>query len=520
MPTTDYQLTDLTVDILEFRMFYYLKGMDLSNLSLVNRAMRNRMFPIQIFNKLAIPPDEMWPVLHLNFKGEHKMKNINEPWSAISIEDAMDIIPHLSTVNWRFQQITVNSTSFSSLYKHIPFAQHVKLHVLDDVCFEELSFALGFNFITEMHFEPVPGITEIDVHYLMCNIESMSKLDKLAIRTPIDLEIAWIISEYLPKSQITVLDLEGCKLDYEHLAIICPSLEKTNVAKLVLSRNPLYAEGIECLATVLRKTRIQELVLDSIEIGGEALLPLSSGLMNSNVRMLSLNDNNLEDDVYHIFTMLAQTRLEQFRYNSNLGPRSIETLIRNLPRSQLKRAAFGISHEYLQEFLHSTSLSSLEELELTTNGDYACSTIALNPQHFQFKKFTLTAISISPQPFSAFVSILPNTKLESLVLEGDIGDAGLAIIAQYLPKTRIRRLVANQCNFGDAGAKALASVLYSTRLLHLEMQSLNTTQEGVAAVLNSLGRSLRFLDISTARIADRDHVRQLTMRYPHMTIKY
>ncbi|KAJ3250780.1 hypothetical protein HK103_003173 [Boothiomyces macroporosus] len=514
-------LYNLTADILESKIFYYLSGPDLIQLSQVNRKMRNRMFAIQPLTFLGIHPNQLWPELSINFKDEYKIKNIPEPQNAISLEDADELLECLSRVKWRFPKIIVNSTSFPRIYRYLPFCQNITLHVLDDVCFEELSFVLQFNLITELYFEPVPGITEIDVHFLVCNFERMSKLKKLTVRSPFDLEIAWIFSEYLPKSRIEILDLDDSALDYEHLSLICPALEKSRITILSLQRNPLHTEGIEILSCSLRKTLIKELILDGVEMDSESMYTLSIGLMYTKIQKLSLNDIKLDDeDINYIFNVLPQTNIRELLFHDKFGPQSTETLIKNLRHSKIEKAVFQISPDFLEEFLHAASSSLLVDFHLVTRGDLACSIIAQNQQYFKFSRFCLSTCKITIPAFGAFVSILPQSLVETLELNADIGDAGLEILASYLPFTRITKLLVNQCGFGDSGVKCIAHCLQYSKLRHLEMSSFSTTDDGLIYLLERMSTNLRYLNVTLAKIDNRDLVRAFVLKYPHMTIKY
>ena len=80
-----------------------------------------------------------------------------------------------------------------------------------------------------------------------------------------------------------------------------------------------------------------------------------------------------------------------------------------------------------------------------------------------------------------------NYTLESLHIGGnDIGDDGIAVIAEVLNKTKISKLFASLCNIGYIGAKSLAAALLDNKSIKLLLLVGNPlTVEGARLLLQS-----------------------------------
>ena len=80
-----------------------------------------------------------------------------------------------------------------------------------------------------------------------------------------------------------------------------------------------------------------------------------------------------------------------------------------------------------------------------------------------------------------------NYTLESLHIDSnDIGDDGIAVIAEVLNKTNISKLCASNCGIGCNGAKSLAAALLDNKSIKLLVLLANRlTVEGARCLLHS-----------------------------------
>ena len=82
---------------------------------------------------------------------------------------------------------------------------------------------------------------------------------------------------------------------------------------------------------------------------------------------------------------------------------------------------------------------------------------------------------------------MANFTLESLHIGGnDIGDDGIAVIAEVLNQTKINKLFATRCGIGYSGAKSLAVALLNNKNIKLLVLEANPlTVEGAHLLLQS-----------------------------------
>lgn len=151
-------------------------------------------------------------------------------------------------------------------------------------------------------------------------INAMSKLTDLDLRWSI-CENMTSLAEVLQDTQITTLDLEGCKIEYNAAVALFPALPqtlthlylnnsnigdtgaeelaealpRTKITTLNLDNNDIGDDGVKELALVLLKTQITDLDLDSNDIGDKGAGELAKALPKTQITTLNLDNNGIED---------------------------------------------------------------------------------------------------------------------------------------------------------------------------------------------------------------------------------
>ncbi|KAJ3268670.1 hypothetical protein HDV01_002400 [Terramyces sp. JEL0728] len=517
-------LNQLPPDVLENRIFYYLSGQDLYSLSQLNEQMRDRFSPITVLEKFGLKPNHIWPRLALDFKGEFQKKfQLEEDYAIDPFELAQELLLELASIKWYFPQIYVNSTSFPLLQKYLPNAHHVCVHVIEQDSYDALGNSFLANTVHELFIGAMDTIKEDKIFDILANLGKMTKLKKITLSYELEPKIALALQKYLPGSFIEDLDLENNCMDDEFVSILCTALPDTRIKSLSLHWNMVGDEGVVALAEVLPRTLIENLELGRNQIGREGIRALAQALPLCNIKDLSLTENDMApEDMDEIFDVIHLSKLEKFFFLDNVSENGVKVLAKNLANSKLKHLTLEIPPELLAEFLKEAANSQLEELGIMgERGDEICDILGENISHVTVKVLNLGHGGITATGFEKFISKLPQSDLESLVIsDNPIADQGLKLLGTYLPQTRIKKLMLNRCRFGDEGVLALAKCLKETKLELLEMRCYETTGPAVLEVLNSLGKSMRYLDISWSNTIDRDAAARLAAQYPQMTIRY
>ncbi|KAJ3256305.1 hypothetical protein HK103_005560 [Boothiomyces macroporosus] len=456
-------------DILERRILYYLKGRDLFNLSLLNKQMYHRFIAIRLLIQLKIKPEDVWPTLVFDF--EHCDLDLSI----------------LKQLNYRFPMIKVNSLLFPEIAQYLPPYKELKVNVLDQVCFKELSQLFKSDLVTQLHIPLLPGLNETDLYYIICNMEYMTRLKKLVYQSQFDSEIAMILQEFVSKSQINEIILSKTFLDHEQLHLLT-CLQ--NIEKIDLSYNPIFNEGIDSLSFILQG-RVKSLILDGIEIGGSDISIFAQALKHSKLQKLSMMEIDLQEHVVEIFNVLPYTNIQEFHYGYPTKA-AIITLVENIDKTRLKSLSLPINIEYLEKLLEKQKLDSLT---IATDGNKACEIISNQIKYFKLNSFSMPFSQVSTG-FQLLFPSISETVLSELDLSfNPIGD--LSILEHYLPKTRLTKLKLNGCEIGDDGLKQLCRAIRKSKVKELHVHSNYFTENGIISLLYL---DLRYLNVSNMGI--------------------
>ncbi|KAJ3317498.1 hypothetical protein HDV06_001527 [Boothiomyces sp. JEL0866] len=518
-------LSQIPVDVLENRIFYYLGGQDIYNLSVLNQKMRDRLSPIRTLMKFGMKPHSIWPRLQFDFRGEFTKKFRMEDPDALesNSSEIQLLLPELLKIKWVFPEISINSQSFPLIHKYIPKAQIVFVQVIEQDNYVAFGNALCSNIVTELFIGAMDTIKDEQVFHILSNLPKMTKLKKVTQSYELDGNFALAYQRYLPGSCIENLDLENNAIDDSFVHILATVLPETKIKSLSLHWNSITDDGVEALAAVLPHTQIEFLELGRNQIGGDGIKALAKVLARCRIKTLHLTENELSaEDMDELFKVIHLSNLERFIFYDSVTEDGVKMLIENLPKSKLKELTLEIPPNLIGNLLKAASNSPLQELYPRTNqGDEMCNEIFKHVEYLTIEKLNMGYSMMTPVGFQKLLSCLAKTELKVLdVHDNAIGNKGLELLSEYLPHTRIEKLILNRCGFDSEGVLALAKCLKKTKLVHLEMRCYETSGPAVSTFIDSLNSSMRYLDISWSKTIDREACGKVVSKYPHMKIIY
>ncbi|KAJ3251505.1 hypothetical protein HK103_002373 [Boothiomyces macroporosus] len=518
-------LNTLPVDIFENNVFYYLKGQDLYNLSLLNRGFRERLNPIRTLGKLGVRPGSMWPNLQLDFSTEYQKKNRFEPPYALLVDSSkvQESLPELAKIKWGFPEISVNSPSFPQIYRYLPKAGNVSLLVIEQGGYIDLGKSLQSNIVNELMFNSGDKVKGQHVFDILSNLKYMTKLKRISQVYELDRNFALAYQKHLPGSQVEDLELETNCMDDKFVQILAQGLPGTKVKRLSLHWNEIGDIGVEAISAVLPKTQIEVLDLGRNQIEGRGIKALADVLPSCKVKELQLTENSMSpDDMNEIFKIIHLSNLEIFHFYDPVTQEGLELLSKNLPHSKLKRSTLEITPDMIEKFLEAVSRSKLEEFHIRTReGDAVCLQLASNIENLTVRALQLSNAQITAPGLGLLLSQLIKIDLEELDLsDNPIGNDGLKLLSLYLPQTRVKKLKLNRANFTDEGVLALAKCLKETKLEWLEIRCYETSNTAIIELIESLPRRMKYLDARFSRTVDQQAVGRLVLDYPNTTIFY
>ncbi|KAJ3311096.1 hypothetical protein HDV04_004410 [Boothiomyces sp. JEL0838] len=508
-------IDQLPNDIFEGQILQYLYETDLVAVAKANKALYLRMEPIRILQKLKIPTGCQWPQLRICFDKDHFMYS-NDP-------SIPQLLTKLDEIRWKFERIILNGYSFQFLHKFLPQGKvYLEIGAIDD--YGKLAEALLSNKATHIQF-PDDRISEFQFHQLISNLPKLTKLKSVEFGYgSLNGKNSISLMEILPHTSIEVLNVENIAIDCSSFCNVCKGLEFSKVKTLQLYKNYLPEEALICLAKTLPKTVIQDLDLDSCSFTPKSASAFAAALVDSQVKRLVLPD--MGDNIIEIFKVFPQLKLENYNCYEELSNEAEQLLISNIAKSNLVSAGFRISIPLLKPFLEAISHSKIETLSLRTeDGDAACEIIAENIRYLKVKSLGIERSQITDIGAKALFPALQNSQLKELNLRANpIGKDGFQVAAKYLPKTHIVNLRLGGCHIDDESMIYIAECLKETQITHLEMQSLYSTNLGIQAMLNNLGK-LKFLEISRsfsrtpAPEIDQERLKKVILQNLHRKIR-
>ncbi|KAJ3314747.1 hypothetical protein HDV04_005753 [Boothiomyces sp. JEL0838] len=441
-------IMNLPFDLLENKIFHLLVGQDLVNLSMLNREVFLRLYPIRILLRMHIKPIYMWPNLWID-KEDQLVKLIKQPFidkltSKITsifkknysvYQLRKPILEEFASIEWIFPRLDISINCFKLLHEYLPNAKALGLSIKDKDDQSGLAEALKSDKVTCIYINNCSPL-------FLCNIQSMKRLASLGV-VDITIEYADILARYLPLSYISELSIT-CENDSLFVGKLVQVLPSTRIKRLHVFNAELVEEIVSNLASGLPKSKVVELTIinhPSVqkELSVDLITKLSVGIANSKTTKFCFRGYNTTLEI--LFSLLSKSNLKELTCNIP-KPGEIKALSSSIRYSKLKKISTGIPAEYLADFLKESCFSELEELELRyigwiTNGDQICEIISQNIQYCKFKRFILTRAQVSAGGLETLLSNIEDTRLEYLDLSANRIPAGYRLSKQLKSKAKI-----------------------------------------------------------------------------------
>ncbi|KAJ3252320.1 hypothetical protein HK103_001626 [Boothiomyces macroporosus] len=416
-------LETLPLDLLENKIFYYLNGLDLIQLSMVNKVFRIRL---QAVGKLCLVSDIFWPDLNvINSSDCHQLKGIN----------------------WRFNSIYIDSLSLCKYFPYLPKTRDLIVELQRTN--RDFDKALERNIITRINIPRSMYTTLDSIKLILKSVQTLTKLKSISIVFPIysittDLE-------NLMYSNITSLSLKDCFIDDSTLERVSKSLPK-KLQFLDLSFNQITNTGL----SYLQLHDMKELILNYNRYGKAGIEHLVSKMIGSKLKYVSLKTDWLESsDLLPLLSKFHLTQLEKLHVFEYLDINSMEMLINNLPHSRVTELGLILEQEYITPFLKASN--NLKKLYLYSLSNQACEIV-------EKIKVDYLCLQVSTEGLD---TILPKLEIKKLNLLDNIsGDSYIKVLCKHISLLNIKELYLDEMS--DAGIAQLANSLPKISFLYIK----------------------------------------------------
>ncbi|KAJ3322756.1 hypothetical protein HDV06_002807 [Boothiomyces sp. JEL0866] len=478
-------LHSLPLDILEFKIFYYLKYWDLVHLSFSNKYFYKRLRQVKLLEKV-----ESWPNIDLK---------TCDP----------SVLRLLLSFKWKFNKINADSEIW--INHGIPSCFSLKLHVDYSSDMQRLANQLKSNSVTELCLSENPNLPTADFDCIVQHLGRMTKLRELKMcKVNVNMGILNTIQSQLVLSHINRLVLYKCEITDKIMSKLSPILSSTKIKYMDLNVNHLDDDGLASLGKVLPKSKITHLKVSQNVYGRPGLVALANGLIGSELIYLEIYSHRmLTEEFSELFQVLPMSKLERLEYSSVIPRNTVNALIENIPKSNLTYSPFSIDLQYKNRFLQSVSQSKIVGMVFSADG-------SLGNQHARIyasfiKKMRIEKLCISNMAHTGLERLLTNfnSNLQELDLRHNrLGDNGLLIISRYLPST-VKKLDLSFCLFKDTGLNYLKKL----KLHQLILQHLSVSNDTIVGFIMAVGKSISFLDLSHCTM-NTELITRVGRRYP------
>lgn len=480
-------LSKLPTDILEHKIFYYLKYWDLVRLSLLNKYFNRRLAQVKLLQNI-----ESWPSVDLQNCSKAE-------------------INALSFFKWKFNRIHIDSEAW--IQYTIPSCFRLKVTVDYGTELRELSTALLSNTATELYFPENGNMCLTVFHFLFQNLSKLTKLKKLQFENVLFslemMNVLWSETE-LVGSHITRLLLTGCQIDDDMMQILCPILPRTKIKYLDLNSNDIENIGLAHLGKYLQKSKIEHLKLVDNYYSREGLAALAKGLLRSKVRELEIYSKWMcFDEFPELFQVLHLTQLERLYYPAALDSDTQQVMIECIPRSLLRYSSFQVDGRNLAKYVDAVSKSKITDLEIISEGLRGNN--LLQPVAKSLKKAKLKRLKLSFTTVFALEQLLSNINPSVEVLDLSfchLGDNAMSIISKALPSS-VKKLDLTCSSFTEAGLNHLKKI----KVRHLVLGHFSVSNQALAGFIMAQGRRMVTLDLSLCNM-DTGSILRVAGKYP------
>ncbi|KAJ3255433.1 hypothetical protein HK103_006250 [Boothiomyces macroporosus] len=446
----------------------------------------------------------MWPELHLE----------------TITKDSISILKDIYAFKFEFPKLFISSQSLVEIWEYMPEAKETVLYIDGQDDYQAVGQVIWEDLFTEIYIPTFCPMNGYKLLQLFSTLKDLSRLKIVSIACEMDVKMAFMLKQCLCGAFLEELNLELVYFNDRYLQLLCQALPETRIKKLNLYRNEISSEGLDCLGKVLLNTDIEELNIGRNYISRTGLESLANGMVGSKLKTLHLQECEelSPDDLDCVFALLPHIPLENFHYYGEFSKSTEKILIDNLPKSNLKSISFLISH-YLPEFLK--ACSNIKDLLLFNDENGICFDIADNMKYLNLETLRFRHTKIQMDGLEKLMSAIVDSNIRHLYFSQIRWPLeALAILARYLPGTKIQELHLNGCNSTQDGIVEFAKCIKETRLKRLNIWSHCNSIHTISAILENIGSRIQYLDLTGARDIDRNTARKLVLQHPSLTIKY
>ncbi|KAJ3325763.1 hypothetical protein HDV06_003533 [Boothiomyces sp. JEL0866] len=339
-------MEDLPFDLLEGKIIYYLQGKEILRLSMTNKKLCKRLYPIQIFSKCKIEPQCLWPILQTNLQKNFQYHSD---------------IAQLGNCNWRFSQIDISIKTLLQIHHFLPRTDLLRVKVTNGSPSDyiELSSAL-INLKTQ----------KIQLNGHFSNMEYLElfnnpKIIDLCVGISNNFELydrsVALYKNYVSTSHLTKLSIMHNDLTDEFVAEMKTAISNSKIEYLNVSGNFIRDDGAKDLAEILEKSKIISIDLSYNPMTRVGIQAILSSLPHTKLKELYLGEHILEEESLS-FESLANSQLVTFHLENELTIESQKSINKTISKTKIKDLALWIRTRLFNEFLEACANTSLQSV--------------------------------------------------------------------------------------------------------------------------------------------------------------
>lgn len=276
-----------------------------------------------------------------------------------------------------------------------------------------------------------------------------------------------MLSDFLLALPTEILDLKNQPLEYKHWQQLLPGLNQTHTHKLDVDGIKLGDSGFVDLAQQNPQMAIRDLQASNAQIGNYGAVTYAEHLNNETTH-LDLSHNPI--GVSGVITIMQ-----------NLG--NVETL--NLSGVDLSAIDMNEFGAYLQH----SQVSELNLADCSLSDDLLS---GLMPYLQKIKNLNIAGNAITVDGIAVLMA--GNQLAELNVSRNDLGDEGVAVIAENLSQLPLQRLIMEDVNVQLSGFAVLVKALPNSQILYFNAAKHALGDAGAAALADVLSKETCVLE--------------------------
>ncbi|KAJ3268649.1 hypothetical protein HDV01_002503 [Terramyces sp. JEL0728] len=419
----------LPEDLFEFRILYYLDGIDIWKLSRQCKSLQSRLKPLCDFIEYSgLYPLQVWPTLYL---------------AGGSIDEKL--LKKLTVSSLIFENIIIDADTYYTVHTQLP-----KCH--------KLTLAINSYYQTFLHPSNIMGTT-VDKISSLClkgmdrgNIGFATDLSRLKEMRLQELEFSvcrdFIVSlaTIIPSLSLSKLVLAHCAVGDTQLKLLMESVTCTKISYLECTNLNITKVGAASLAELLPHTNLISLVVRNCPVRKLGANVFAETIPYSRLEYLHLENNEfIQNDIFNLIQCLPDTKLKEFWCDAYTSVKEQELLARLLAQTHIKHVSICIEPKYLVGLLGTAKLTKLKVIG--SNGDYICEALAECIDRLP-RMLDLGFTEISIHGLQALLSHLKPSNLKELDLTGNTFKRdGLIILKDKLHLLGLKQISLGNTNF-------------------------------------------------------------------------